>query len=152
MSSFLKNSNVRHLDMFFFNRHQMWNCWGEKEMCKDLVLKQFPGISNVKLHIVATRFGSRKIPPRKHSVTPPVPGVSDLSQLFTHFYSFSSISFILICFPLLLFIFIHFSSIFILVHSFLENTLSLPQSQVSQIAADFLPPPPEKRPTPWSWI
>ena len=51
-------------------------------MCKDLVLKQFPGISNVKLHIVATRFGSRKIPPRKHSVTPPVPGVSDLSQLF----------------------------------------------------------------------
>ena len=38
---------------------------------------------NVKLNIVAVGVGVvRKIPPRKHSVTPPVPGVSDLSQLF----------------------------------------------------------------------
>ena len=38
---------------------------------------------NVKLNIVAVGVGVvGKIPPRKHSVTPPVPGVSDLSQLF----------------------------------------------------------------------
>ena len=96
-------------------------------------------IWNVKLDIVAVRVGVGRFP-QENTLSLPQSQVSQISAsflpIFIHFHPFHLFSFVFLYCCSFLSILPPFS---FSIHSFLENTLSLPQSQVSQIAADFLP-------------